>query len=73
MTSILLSRSHHDINGTPECSYCGGKRKLFDGTEETGLLSHKLGFTTSKLKVSDYEFLLDCGFTRCGTYVYIRN
>lgn len=37
------------------------------------MLYHKLGFTTCKLKVSDYETLLDKGFTRCGTYCYIRN
>lgn len=50
-----------------------GKRKLFDGTEQTGLTNHKLGFTTNKLKVEDYEVLLDNGFTRCGTYCYVRN
>jgi len=69
----LLNRSHNDENGTPECSYCGGKRKLFDGSEEAGLLNHKLGFSTNKLKIEDYEVLLDSGFTRCGTYCYIRN
>ena len=72
-TGILLGRSHTDETGTPDCSYCSGRRKLFDGTEETGLLGHKLGFTTNKLKISDYEMLLDCGFTRCGTYCYVRN
>ena len=72
-TSVLLTRSHDDSNGSDECSYCFGKRQLFSGEEETGLKYHKLGFTTNKFKVSDYEQLLQQGFTRCGTYVYIRN
>ena len=41
--------------------------------EETGLLGHKVGFTTNKLRVDDYDTLLDHGFTRCGCYCYVRN
>ena len=26
-----------------------------------------------KLKVDDYENMINAGFTRCGTYCYIRN
>ena len=56
-TSILLTRSHSDSNGSPECSYCGGKRNTYNG-EEKDLKYHKTGFTTNKFKVSDYEVLL---------------
>ena len=71
-TCILMTRSHGDEKGSPECSYCKGKRNTFNG-EEKDLKYHKLGFTTNKFKVSDYEVLLQQGFTRCGSYVYIRN
>ena len=56
-TSILLTRSHSDEKGTAECSYCGGKRNTYSGPEQD-LKYHKLGFTTNKFKVSDYEVLL---------------
>ena len=71
-TSILLTRSHSDKQGSPECSYCKGKRQTYKG-QETDQKYYKVGFTTNKLKVSDYEILLQQGFTRCGSYVYIRN
>ena len=67
-----MTRSHGDSKGSPECSYCKGKRNTYNG-EEKDLEYHKLGFTTNKFKVSDYEILLQQGFTRCGSYVYIRN
>ena len=72
-TSILLTRSHDDAKGSEDCSYCHGKRTLYSGEEEKDLKYHKLGFTTNKFRVNDYELLLQKGFTRCGTYVYIRN
>ena len=72
-TSILLTRSHDDSKGSEDCSYCHGKRTLYSGEEETGLKYHKLGFTTNKFRVNDYETCLQQGFTRCGSYVYIRN
>lgn len=71
-TSILLTKSHDDSQGTAECSYCQGKRNTFTG-EEKDLKYYKTGFTTNKLRADDYEILLSQGFTRCGTYVYARN
>ena len=68
-----MSRSHSDTKGTKNCDYCGGIRKYSNGEEEKDLEYHPLGITTNKLKVSDYEILLQKGFTRCGSYVYIRN
>jgi len=40
---------------------------------EEGLEYFKIGFTTNKLRIDDYEILLENGFTRCGSYVYARN
>ena len=71
-TSILLTKSHGDSKGSPECSYCHGKRDTYNG-EEKDLKYHKTGFSTNKLKIEDYEVLLQQGWTRCGSYVYIRN
>jgi len=56
-TSILLTRSHGDEKGSPECSYCGGKRKTFMG-DQTDLKYHKTALTTNKMRVCDYEILL---------------
>ena len=61
--------SSSDFKGYPECGYCKGKRLTDDGKEETGLLNHKLGFTTNKLRIDDYETLLDNGFIRSGNYL----
>ena len=78
-TSILLARSHDDKSEEGECSYCNGKRLVDDpvtgekGLEETNVMYHKLGFTSTKLKADDLEHFLDSGFTRCGTYIYQRN
>ena len=72
-TSVLMSRSHSDVKGAKECDYCFGKRTNASGEEEKDLEYFKLGMTTNKLKVSDYEILLQKGFTRCGSYIYIRN
>jgi len=78
-TSVLLTRSHDDTTEEGECSYCNEKRLVDDpdtgekGIEETGVKYHKLGFTTTKMRVDDLEHCLNSGFTRCGTYVYIRN
>lgn len=69
----MLTRSHADTKGSPECSYCSGKRKTYTGEEETDLKYYKTGMTTNKLKISDYEILLQQGWTRCGSYCYIRN
>ena len=71
-TSGLLYRIHSDKNRQGECSYCNGKRETFDGTEEE-LGYYKTGFSTSKFRVDDYEDLLNQGWTRCGSYCYIRD
>ena len=75
-SSVLLVRSHDDSSEEAECSYCDGKRTVDDpltgdkGILETDCKYHKLGFTSTKLTVSDLEWCLDRGFTRCGTYIY---
>ena len=56
-----------------ECSYCYGKRHTYLGEVEEGVPYHKLGFSSSKFRYDDYEALLNEGFTRCGSYFYIRN
>ena len=40
---------------------------------EEKLSYHKTGFTSTKLTVDDYEKMVNMGFTRCGTYCYIRD
>lgn len=40
---------------------------------EEDLEYHKLGFSSSKFRYDDYEKLLNEGFTRCGSYFYMRN
>lgn len=61
-----------DSKGTPECSYCNGKRDTFIG-EQKDLEYYKIGFTSTKLRIDDYEQLINQGFSRCGCYVYSRN
>jgi arginine-tRNA-protein transferase len=39
---------------------------------EENLSYHKIGFSSSKMRYDDYEALLNAGFTRCGSYFYIR-
>ncbi len=68
-----MSHMHGSAKGYPECSYCKGIRNLYTGDIETDCKYHKLGFTSSKLRYDDYESLLNEGFTRCGSYIYIRN
>ena len=72
-STALLARVHDSSRGVPECSYCKGKRLTYTGEEETGLEYHKLGFTSTKMRYDDYETLLNEGFTRCGSYFYMRN
>ena len=75
-TSVLLTRSHDDSSEEKECSYCDGIRIVDDpetgekGIEEKDCTYHKLGFSTTKLRVDDLEKCLHHGFTRCGTYIY---
>lgn len=77
-TSILIGRSHDDKEEEDECSYCHGKRTVDNmetgefGVKEEGCKYHKLGFTSTKMRVDDLEKCLNNGFTRCGTYVYMR-
>ena len=74
-----MTRSHDDSSAEDECSYCFGKRTV-DNIEtgendikEEGCKYHKLGFTSTKMRVDDLERCLNAGFTRCGTYVYMRS
>ena len=74
----MIGRSHDNSGEEFECSYCKGKRVVDNpetgetGKEESGLGYHKLGFTSTKMKVEDLEHCLNMGFTRCGTYIYKR-
>lgn len=72
-SSLLLARSHDSGKGQNDCAYCKGKRNTYLGTVEENLSYHKLGFTSTKFKYDDYERLLNEGFTRCGSYFYMRN
>jgi len=75
----MLARSHSDKEPEMECSYCNGKRRVDNvetgenDLEESGVKYHKLGFTTTKMRAEDLERCLNQGFTRCGTYVYLRS
>lgn len=62
---MLLLRSHDDHSAEDECSYCFGKRIVDDpmtgefDIEEKDIKYHKLGFTTTKMKVDDLEYCLN--------------
>ena len=51
-----------------DCSYCKPQTGLV-----TNLFYYQTAFTTTKLRSDDFEHLLERGFTRCGTMMYIRN
>ena len=68
-----MARMHDSEKGYDECSYCHGKRTTYLGEVEEGNMYHKLGFTSSKFRYDDMEAILNEGFTRCGSYFYIRN
>jgi hypothetical protein len=70
----MLNRSHSDKEGSKECSYCKGTRNTYEGEEGEGKLEYfKTGMSSTKLRVDDYEYLVERGFTRCGTYLYAKN
>ncbi len=71
-STIFLNRTHDSSNGAKECSYCNGKRETFNGLEE-GNLNYKSGFSSTKMRVDDYESLLNAGYSRSGSYFYVRN
>ena len=78
-SNVFLTRSHEDDDPTKECAYCKGKRVVDDpetgmtGLEEKELSYYKVGFTSTKMRTDDLERVFDQGFTRCGTYFYIRS
>ena len=37
------------------------------------MIAHRTAFVSTKLTITDYEELLDRGFTRCGTYIYKKD
>lgn len=71
-TAIMLQYCSDDGKQRTECSYCSAKRQTFSG-EETGLTYHPVSFCSSKMRADDYEMLMATGFTRCGSYFYLRN
>ena len=55
----MVLRSHDDHSPEDECSYCLGKRLVDNpetgeqGVEESGKKYHKLGFTSTKMRIED--------------------
>ena len=70
-TTINLNGSHQ-FKKINYCGYCKGNRQTMDGIEE-GLQNVVMGFKTCKIKVDDYELLLDKGFCLCGTYARLND
>ena len=70
--------SHDDNDTNEDCGYCKGNRHYDDiETGKTDLLEEKctnssVGFSSTKMRVDDFESCLNAGFTRCGTYFYRR-
>ena len=73
-TSILLTRAHDSNTPSTECSYCKGKRNVINeqGKEvvETDNMYYKEGFTCTKMRIDDYDNVMNAGYTRCGSYFY---
>lgn len=78
-STIFLTRSHDDEDESKECAYCKGKRLVDNpetgetGIEEKDLSYYKIGFTSTKMRTDDLERVFNEGWTRCGTYIYIRS
>lgn len=73
-TSILLTRAHDSNSPSKECSYCKGKRNVINEqgqlVEETDNEYFKEGFTCTKMRIDDYDNVMNAGYTRCGSYFY---
>lgn len=41
--------------------------------EETDLEYSTIGFTSTKMRADDMEKVMDAGWTKCGTYFYLRS
>ena len=70
-TTINLAGTH-PFKQSNYCGYCNGNRQTLDGVE-AGQPNVIMGFKAFKLKVEDYELLLDKGFCVCGTYVRLND
>ena len=61
-----------------KCEYCRGRRVTDPdfGKKEIDfgkLAFHMSGFTSGKLRLDDFEHLLNMGYTRSGNYFYHRD
>ena len=41
--------------------------------ESEGLAFYQTGFITTKLRADDYDRFIQKGWTRCGSYLYLRS
>ena len=57
--------------GTNDCEFCYGVRGA-EGIDEK-VSYHMNSLTTGKLRVDDYEHLVNAGFARFGTWLYNYN
>ena len=57
-----------DSHERKPCSYCKSTRG-----QESDLGFYSTAFTTTKLRADDYENFIYRGFTRSGTYLYVRS
>lgn len=73
----MLTKVHSNANPIPDCGYCKGTRSIMDYNGEVhvehGLKYRSFGFTSNKMRVDDYEELINRGFSRCGCYFYQRD
>ena len=70
---------HGTKDGVEDCAYCHAKRSVVSKddpnsfTEETALKYYKVGFRSTKMRIDDYEELINRGFTWSGCAFYIRD
>jgi len=73
----MMMKSSSDVEAkTTECGYCFGKRRIDKpetgekDVEEIVKERYKLSFSSTKMRVDDFEKLLNNGFVRSGTNFY---
>ena len=71
-SSVQLQFCADDSRPRENCSYCRNQRQTFAG-EEHPAHYFPTSFICTKLRSDDYESLLARGFTRCGSYLYLRS
>ena len=66
-TTINLIGSH-PFKQSNYCGYCHGNRQTYSGPEQ-GIQNYLMGFKANKIRLEDYELLLDKGFCVVGNYI----